>query len=107
MQTQDRVLYLGHSLSEFMRELGIYDSGGNPRLRLRNQMDRLFRCTVELSHRDETGERFVASRIADQGEFWWDIAGLGITVHRVELRHDLSGDALSDPQDSRSENGIQ
>ena len=39
---------------------------------MKNPIQRLFRCTVELSHRDEGGERFVASQIADLTEFWWN-----------------------------------
>ena len=75
VRTQSRELVLGHSLSEFMRKLGISsDSGGSrgERTRLRNQMDRLFRCQIELLYEDEYGKQFVASRIADQGEFWWN-----------------------------------
>ena len=42
VRTQSRKLVLGKSLSNFMRTLGIYNSGGNPQTRLRNQMKRLF-----------------------------------------------------------------
>ena len=42
VRTQSRELVLGKSLSDFMRTLGIYNSGGNPQTRLRNQMKRLF-----------------------------------------------------------------
>ena len=72
VQTQDRVLTLGRSLGDFMRKLQIYDSGGNPQLRLRNQMQRLFRSHVQLVYQDKHEERFVSSAIADRGEFWWD-----------------------------------
>ena len=40
VRTQSRVLVLGDSLSDFMRELGIYSSDGKAYTRLRNQMDR-------------------------------------------------------------------
>ena len=74
MRTQSRVLVLGDSLSEFMRELGIYSTSGRGHIRLRNQMRRLFQCHVQLvyEHEHEHGERFVSSAIADQGEFWWN-----------------------------------
>ena len=75
VRTQSRTLVLGRSLSEFMRQLGLNPSGGSKRgdrTRLQNQMERLFHASVELSHRDEAGEQFVASRIADRGEFWWN-----------------------------------
>ena len=35
-------------------------------------MRRLFHSQVELSYEAAHGERFIASRIADSGEFWWD-----------------------------------
>ena len=44
--TQSRELILGDSLSDFMRTLGIYHSGGAAHIRLRNQMDRLFNAHV-------------------------------------------------------------
>ena len=75
VRTQSRELVLGRSLAEFMRQLGMQDDSGSPRgdrTRLRNQMQRLFHCQVELIYMDEHGERFVASRVADRGEFWWD-----------------------------------
>ena len=72
VRTQSRTLVLGRSLAEFMRTLGLNPDGSGSRVRLRNQMNRLFRSTVELSHLDESGERFIASRITDRGEFWWN-----------------------------------
>ena len=75
VRTQSRVLILGSSLSEFMRKLEILssDSGGawGIRARLRNQMRRLFRCTVSLIYEDERGDASVSSLIADRTEFWW------------------------------------
>ena len=72
VRTQSRVLVLGDSLAEFMRTLGIYNSGGQPQTRLRNQMDRLFNASVRLIYEDERGKQFIASHIVDRGEFWWD-----------------------------------
>ena len=71
VRTQSRVLVLGKSLSEFMRELGIYSNSGRVHTRLRNQMRRLFGCTVSMIYEDEHGEQFVSSLIAERGEFWW------------------------------------
>ena len=49
VRTQSRVLILGKSLAKFMRTLGVYSSGGgNAGTKLRNQMRRLFGCTVQL-----------------------------------------------------------
>ena len=71
VRTQSRELVLGESLSDFMRTLGIYNSGGNPQTRLRNQMRRLFNAHVQLVYEDEHGEARVSSSVADRTEFWW------------------------------------
>ena len=75
VRTQSRELILGRSLSEFMRTLGMEDRSGSPRgdrTRLRNQMKRLFGCSISLIYEDKHGSRFVSSHIAESGEFWWD-----------------------------------
>ena len=73
VRTQSRVLVLGSSLAKFMRELGIYSSGGgNVQIKLRNQMKRLFDCTVKLTYKDERGEASVNALIARRTEFWWN-----------------------------------
>ena len=72
VRTQSREISLGDSLSEFMRTLGIYSSDGKAYTRLRNQMDRLFHSSVELTYEHQHGEQFVTSLIVDRGEFWWD-----------------------------------
>ena len=72
VRTQSRELILGDSLSEFMRTLGVYSSAGGVQTRLRNQMNRLFHSSVEFTQEHEQGNRFVASRVVDRGEFWWD-----------------------------------
>ena len=75
VRTQSRVLVLGSSLSKFMRALGINsDSGGarGEQTRLRNQMKRLFGCTVSMIYKDEHGEAAVNSLIARRTEFWWN-----------------------------------
>ena len=75
VRTQSRELQLGHSLAEFMRELGMAsDSGGmtGNRTRLRQQIDRLFSCNVELIQTAAGMKRGVSSLIADERELWWD-----------------------------------
>ena len=72
VRTQSRELVLGKSLSDFMRTLGIYNSGGRPQTRLRNQMKRLFNAHVQLVYEDEHGEARVSSSVADRTEFWWN-----------------------------------
>ena len=72
VRTRSRVLVLGKSLSEFMRTLDIYSNSGRVHTRLRNQMRRLFGCTVQLTYKDANVERFVNSPIAESGEYWWN-----------------------------------
>ena len=75
VRTQRRELVLGRSLSEFMRTLGINSTSGGVRgeqTRLRNQIRRLFGCTVQLTYKDEQGEAAVNSLIAQRTEFWWN-----------------------------------
>ena len=68
VRTQNRVLVLGKSLSDFMRELDIYAGGGNAHTKLRNQMKRLFGCTVSLIYEDKNGQATVNALIARRRE---------------------------------------
>ena len=89
VRTQSRELVLGRSLSEFMRSLGINsDSGGGrgEQTRLRNQMNRLFGCTVSLIYEDESGFTRVTSPVAEKHEFWWTLlhgSSRRMPYHRV------------------------
>ena len=58
-----------------MRTLGINStSGGNrgEQTRLRNQMNRLFGCSVSLIYKGERGAASRSSFVADRTEFWWN-----------------------------------
>ena len=57
VRTQSPELILGDSLSEFMRKVGIYSTSGDKHTRLRNQMRRLFGCTVSLANLQSRGLR--------------------------------------------------
>ena len=72
VRTRSRELVLGKSLSEFMRTLGVYSSSGEKHTRLRNQMKRLFGCTVSMIYEDKLGFTRVSSFVADKHEFWWN-----------------------------------
>ena len=77
VRTQRRELVLGRSLYEFMPHLGMDDRSGGvngQRTRLRNQMTRLFHCTVQLMRSDGDHEVTVSSLIADKSEYWWNTA---------------------------------
>ena len=73
VRTQSRTLFLGPSLANFMKILGVYSSGGgNAGIKLRNQMRRLFGCTVTLIYKEGNEEQFVNSPIAARGKYWWN-----------------------------------
>jgi hypothetical protein len=75
-----RRLDLGHSLAQFMRDLGLDpNTGGGKRSdarRLQNQMQRLFKATISFqrtvieAHRQ--GNRWRDMQVAPEGELWWD-----------------------------------
>ena len=74
VRLQSRELVLGRSLYEFMRKLGMDDRSGSvrgDRTRLKNQMRRLFGCTVTLVYEDAQREVRVSSLVADRAEYWW------------------------------------
>ena len=100
VRTQSREIVLGKSFSEFMRTLGIYSSGGRDRTRLRNQMDRLFNASVRLIYEDERGKQFIASHIADRGEFWWDERKpdeCSLWDSKIRLGEDLFNEIIQHP----------
>ena len=75
VKTQDRKLVLGKSLAGFMHELGLYsDSGGRrgDRTRLKNQIDRLFHCRVDLIYEDQHKKRTTQSNFTKETMLWWD-----------------------------------
>ena len=100
VRTQSRELVLGRSLSEFMRTLGIYNSGGNPQTRLRNQMKRLFGCTVSMIYEDKLGFTRVSSLVADKHEFWWNERKPGERVlwdSKIELGEKFFNEIINHP----------
>ena len=72
VRTGSRELVLGRSLSGFMRTLDIYSNSGRVHTRLRNQMKRLFGCTVTMVYEEPGGFARVSSLVADKHEFWWN-----------------------------------
>ena len=72
VRTGSRELVLGKSFSEFMRTLDIYSNSGRVHTRLRNQMKRLFGCTVTMVYEEQGSFARVSSYVADKHEFWWN-----------------------------------
>ena len=100
VRTGSRDIVLGRSLSEFMRKLGIASTDGRGQARLRNQMDRLFNCSVSMIYEDEHGKQFVNSHIANRGEFWWNKSRPDQTVlweSKVRLSESFFNEIVSHP----------
>ena len=91
VRTQSRELFLGPSLSGFMRKLSINsDSGGDrgERTRLRNQMRRLFNAHIQLAYEDKQVSASVNSPVASRTGFWWNKRKpdeLGLWDSKIEL----------------------
>ena len=103
VRTQSRELVLGRSLSEFMRTLDIYSTSGGTsggRTRLRNQMKRLFGCSVSLIYEDERGQATVSSLIARRTEFWWNERKPdepSLWESKIELSEDFFNEIIRHP----------
>lgn len=74
VQTQSRELILGNSLSSFMAELGMIQSGGRwgTITRLKDQMRRLFSASISCSY--DNGESWGIRNTApiERADLWWD-----------------------------------
>ena len=101
VRTQSRVLILGSSLAKFMKTLGVYSSGGGrDQIKLRNQMRRLFGCTVQLTYKDEHGEAAINTLIARRTEFWWNERKpdqSSLWESKIELGEDLFNEIINHP----------
>lgn len=80
VQTKNRRLQLGKSLSAFMREIGLDPNTGRGKRgdapRLREQMRRLFAAHISfeqtIEEHDREGQRWLHMHVAPKGELWWD-----------------------------------
>ena len=98
VRTQSRVLVLGKSLSDFMRTLDIYSSSGRKHTRLRNQMKRLFGCTVTMIYEDENVDATVNAVIADSTVFWWNKpAQPSLWESKIELGEKFYNEIVNHP----------
>ena len=103
VRTQSREIVLGKSLSGFMRKLGMQDDSGSPRgerTRLRNQMKRLFGCSVSMIYEDAHGEARVSSLVADRAAFWWNERKPDEPVlfnSKIRLGEDLFNEIINHP----------
>ena len=90
-------------LSGFMRKLGMSDDSGSPRgdrTRLRNQMRRLFGCSVQLIYEDERVTASMTSPVAARAEFWWNERKPDEPVlfnSKIRLGEDLFNEIINHP----------
>ncbi|TDW53690.1 replication protein RepA [Oceanimonas baumannii] len=74
-------LELGHSLSQFMAELGLLVTGGQQGTieRLRVQMCRLFKTTISVTYTEQCNgsqyfiEADMGARVSDASYIWWSV----------------------------------
>ena len=100
VRTQSPELILGDLLSEFMRKVGIYSTSGDKHTRLRNQMRRLFGCTVSLLYEDARGEATLNAPIARLTEFWWSERqpdARSLWESKIELGEDFFNEIIRCP----------
>jgi Plasmid encoded RepA protein len=83
VRTQNRTLVLGDSLSHFLKELGLSRSGGERGdiTRFKDQLKRLFSCTISCNYHSDDRDAGMGFRIAQKYDLWWhpqqpDQAGL-------------------------------
>ena len=70
------------------------------RTRLKNQMRRLFGCTVTLVYEDAQREARVSSFIADRAEYWWDAKqpdALSLWESKIELGEKFFNEIIARP----------
>ena len=74
VRTKEREVVLGPSLSGFMRQLKMTPTGGRwgSITRLRDQMERLFSCSIHGFWRDEGRSIIRNYVVADEAQLWWD-----------------------------------
>jgi hypothetical protein len=74
IRTKNRTLVLGSSLSDFLKELDLYRTGGKRGdiTRLRNQMIKLFATAISANYSDPKRATGMNLVIADGYSLWWD-----------------------------------
>ena len=88
--------------TEFMRALGVYNSSGRTQTQLRNQMKRLFGCSVSLIGKDEHREAAATALIAELTDFWWARSeGVGDWKIKIRLGEAFFNEIISHPAPPR------
>ena len=100
VRTGSREIVLGRSLSEFMRKLGISSTDGRGQTRLRNQMKRLFNCSVQLNYTAAGREASATALVAELTDFWWNPKHpdqTGLWESKVRLSEAFFNEIVSHP----------
>ena len=100
VRTGSREIVLGRSLSEFMRKLGISSTDGRGQARLRNQMKRLFNCSVQLNYTAAGRETSATALVAELTDFWWNPKHpdqTGLWESKVRLSEAFFNEIVSHP----------
>ena len=100
VRTQSRDIVLGRSLSEFMRKLGISSTDGRGQARLRNQMERLFSCSISMIYKDDNLRASAFAVLADLTVFWWNPKQpdqTGLWESKVRLSESFFNEIVSHP----------
>ena len=100
VRTGSREIVLGRSLSEFMRRLGISSTDGRGQARLRNQMKRLFNCSVQLNYTAGERETSATALVAELTDFWWNPKHpdqTGLWESKVRLSEAFFNEIVSHP----------
>lgn len=72
--TKERKIILGDSLNQFIRSLDMIPSGGRwgTATRLKDQMARLFGCTIGYKVENDSSLHMGQTKIAKEVNLWWD-----------------------------------
>ena len=103
VRTQSRELFLGPSLSGFMRRMDMAPIGGGSRgerTRLRDQMKRLFNAHIQLAYEDKQVSASVNLPIASRTGFWWNErkpGGQGLWDSKIELGEKFFSEIIRHP----------
>ena len=71
VRTKQRELILGHTLAEFMQQLDL-SREGKVIARLKDQMIRLFSCSISCSYSDKGRDAGIGLHITEQYDLWWN-----------------------------------
>ena len=83
-----------------MRKLGISSTDGRGQARLRNQMKRLFNCSVQLSYKTAGRETAATAAVAELTDFWWNPKHpdqTGLWESKVRLSEAFFNEIISHP----------